>query len=389
MKLVRGILVVLLSLGVGTMCGRAMADGEAPAWANRSTPVKTSEIPKSDYPYLADWLDQHAKPPQEYVIDLFKQHDLVIFGEGHNIKEHKEFLIGLIPQLYHKAGVRCIAWEFSRQADNDLLEKLVTAPEYDRAAALGFARDQLSHAWDSKEHWDVIEAVWRLNKSLKPDETRMRLTGISPNVDWCEFFITAKTNPPESTEYRQIVLALAKKVDAIYAQPIEEEILAKGIKGLAYVGRAHDWTHYEFSNNGSVGGLNLDRPIMGSILYKKYGERVFQVCLGFGFYHPIEEVMALRGHQPVGFDLFASPFANILTPAGWDAPEVPLSRVARGYVYLGPSANLHTNTPIKGFVTEDMFKKYQRYYEIDFGHKFANAEEVDQYLAKHAFPSVR
>lgn len=90
--------------------------------------------------------------------------------------------------------------------------------------------------------------------------------------------------------------------------------------------------------------------------------------------------------QDYVFDLFESPFANILSPAGWDAPEMPLARIARGYVYLCSRGDLHKNTPIPGFVTEQMFKKYKEYYETDFGRTFANAKEVDEYLQKHRFP---
>jgi hypothetical protein len=153
------------------------------------------------------------------------------------------------------------------------------------------------------------------------------------------------------------------------------------LKGLVFVGRCHDFTHYEFPPE-----VNFGRPIMGNLLYKKYGDRVFQVWLASGWLPPFEGVMKLRGHKPAGFDLYASPFANILSPPNWDAPEVPLSKIARGYVYFGPRVKLHKNTPIKGFVTDEMFKKYKQYYEIDFGRKFKNAEEVDKYFQAHRFP---
>jgi hypothetical protein len=380
MRIVIAICALLLMAGGVAMSEEKSAAADVPSWVSKATPVKASDIPKSDYPYLAAWVGQHGKPPQDYVIDLYKQHDLVILGEWHNVKEHKDFLISLIPRLYHEAGVRCIAWEFSRQADNDRLEKLVTAAEFDRAAALDFARDQGAHEWDSKEHWDVIEAVWRLNRSLEPEKPRLRFIGIFPDWDIPEIMITWGTKPHDSPECQAIIEKM-KTADAIYAQPIDDEILAKGIKGLAYVGRCHDFTHYEFKPD-----QNFGRPVMANILYKKYGERVFQVWLDAGFLDPIEDVMALRKDTPVGFDLFASPFANILSRSGWDAPEVPLAKIARGYVYLGSSVNLHKNTPIKGFVTEEMFKKYRQYYETDFARKFANAEEVDQYFAEHRFP---
>lgn len=377
-------IIILMVLAFLSNCSHGQMEGDtpvAPAWTNQSVHVKADSIPASDYPYLSHWIDKHGKPAQDYVIDLFKRHNVVICGEAHNIKEHKDFIISLVPQLYHKAGVRYIAWEFSRQSDNERLDKLITAAEYNQAAVLEFARDQLAHEWNSKEHWDIIEAIWRLNKSLEEGQEPMKLIGIFPNIDMCRIAIILKTKSPDSAEFKEFILPLAKTLDASYTKPIEEEILSKGAKGLAYVGRCHDFTHYEFPPN-----INLGRHIMGNLLFKKYGERVFQVWLGNSFLSPIEEVMSLRKHEPVGFNLFDSPFANILSPAGWDAPEVPLARIARGYVYLSSRANLHKNTPIKGFVTEQMFTEYKNYYETDFGRTFTNAKEVDEYLQKNRFP---
>ncbi|MHC4260266.1 MAG: hypothetical protein ACYSTF_07655 [Planctomycetota bacterium] len=353
---------------------------KAPDWVLAGKPIKASKILKKDYPYLAGWLDKNAKSPEDYVIDLFKKHQIVIFGEFHNVKEHKDFVIDLIPRLYHEAGVRYVGWEFSRNTDNKQLEKLVMAPEFDREAALEFARNQLAHEWNSKEHWDIIEAVWRLNNNLKPSQERMRFIGLDKDVDFVRLMIAMKTKGEDSQESQEVI-AEAIKRDNVMAEQVRKEIVEKGKKGLVFVGRCHDFTHYEFPPE-----VNFGRPIMGNLLYKKYGDRVFQVWLASGWLPPFEGVMKPRGHKPAGFDLHASPFANILSPPNWDAPEVPLSKIARGYIYFGPRAKLHKNTPIKGFVTDEMFKKYKQYYEIDFGRKFKNAEEVDKYFQAHRFP---
>jgi hypothetical protein len=101
----------------------------------------------------------------------------------------------------------------------------------------------------------------------------------------------------------------------------------------------------------------------------------------------MEKVMALRGHKATGFDLYKSPFAEVLSPAYLtDAPEVPFSKIARGFVYLGPWDDLHRNTAIAGFVTEEMFNKHKRYYEVDCGRSFKDAEDVDKYLQDHRWP---
>jgi hypothetical protein len=378
-KRVIGCSIVAVLVIFGFICCSSAEDvaprDKTPDWVNAGKPIKASDIPGKEYGYLANWVDENGKGPQQYVVDLFARHQVVIIGEDHGMREHKEFISELIPKLYHEAGVRCIGWEFSRHTHNDRLEKIVTAQEYHKEEALDFARDQLGHAWNKKELWDIIEAVWRLNKNLEPGQERMRLLGLHMDFDFTQFFITLKTKPEDSPEVKEIVAEFALKYDRSMMEQVEKEIIGKGQKGLLYVGRCHDFTHYEYPPD-----LWWGRPIMGNLLYKKYGERVFQIWLSSGFLAPIDDVMKLRGHEPTGFDLYRSPFANILSPAGWDAPEVPLSDIARGYVYLKPGSRLRMWTPIKGFVTDEIFKKYRRYYEIDFGRTFKNAAEVDKYL---------
>ncbi len=325
-----------------------------PDWVRAGKPIRASQVPREDYPYLARWLDEHSKPAKQYLIDLFKRHQVIIVGEFHHIKEHKDIIIELIPRLYHEAGVRSVAWEFSRHTDNERLKKLVTAPEYDRKAALEFARDQLAHDWNSKEHWDIIEAVWRLNKSLEPNKPGMQMIGLDKDVDMPQFLIILKTKPADSPEF-QAMLAEALQRDKVMAQQVEKNIIEKGMKGLVFVGRGHDFTHYQFPPD-----INMGRDIMGNLLHKKCGDRVFQVWLGGGLFPIIEKVVKRRGPEPIGFDLHRSPFANLRYPKYQEWRGATLSDIARGYIYLGPGANLHKNTPIKGFVTQEMLRRYKR-----------------------------
>ena len=347
-----------------------------PTWLDGNTTVNAAQLTDGDYQYLARWVDQHAKTPQDYLLGLFQAHQVVIVGEFHHVREHKEVVSRLIPQLYHDAGVRCIGWEFSRYADNDRLSGLTTGAAFDRGGALDFARDQAAHEWDSKEHWDFIEAVWRLNNSLSPGREPMRLIGLS--CDLYRLVRELKATDPGSPAFSE----LAQRHDMTMVESVEKEIMAANAKAVLFVGRCHDFTHYEFTPN-----QNFGRPIMANVLHRKYGDKVFQVWLESGFLPAVEKTMALRGGQPVGFDLYASPFANILSPPNWDAPEVPLSNLARGCVYLGPRSSLHKNTPIEGFVTEEMFGKYKAFYEADFGRAFDSAEEVDKYFGEKRFPS--
>lgn len=354
-----------------------------PDWVRSGRVVKASGIPKGDYAYLAAWLDKNAKPARQYFIDLFAKHQVVILSEEHNVKEHKDFIIGLIPMLYHEAGVRCIGWEFSWYSQNERLEELISAPSYDDEAILQFARDY-SPSWNSKEHWEIIKAVWNLNKSLKPGSEKMCLVGLPDYVDVPRSYILLKTKSADSPEFQEMLKKEGIKYDTSMAQHVEEEILQKGLKGLVFVGLGHDWMHYQYPPEATFG---ISFKSMGGLLKEKHGDKVFQVrtqCSADPSF--IEQLMNRGNHACVGFNMQDSPFANILVPVGKGAPDVPWSRLACGYVYLGPRSNFHKNTPIKGFVTEEMFKKYKRYYEIDYGRTFKDAEDVDEYLQAHRWP---
>lgn len=363
-------------------------ENKRPDWVRPGRVVKASEIAEGDYAYLAAWLGKHAKPAQQYLIDLFAKYQVVILAEEHNVKEHKDFVIDLMPRLYHEAGVRCIGWEFSWYRQNKQLEELTIAPSYDEDAVLQFARDY-SPNWNSKEHWEIIKAVWKLNKSLKPGSEKMRLVGLPDDIDIARMYIVFKTKPINSPEFRdspefQELVEAGIKYDTSMAQHVEKEILKRGHKGLVFVGLGHDWTQYQYPPE-AIFGIN-NKP-MGGLLKKKYGEQVFQVralCSADPSF--IERVMEHRNHEWVGFNMQNSPFANVLVPVGKGAPDVPWSRLACGFIYIGPRANFHKNTSIKGFVTEEMFHKYKRYYEIDYGRTFKDAEDVDKYLQAHRWP---
>ncbi len=355
-----------------------------PDWLGSDEPISSNHVSSKDYPYMVQWLDRHAKPAQDYMVQLFDKYQVVILCDEHNVKEHKDFVIDLIPKLYHEAGVRCIGWEFSPYTKNKRLEELITAPNYDEDAVLQFAREYHPD-WNSKEHWQIIEAVWKLNKSLKPGSEKMRLIGLGPNVDIARLYTIVKTKPKDSPEFQE-VLKISVEADKSMAQQVEKEILQKGYKGLVFVGIGHDWTQYQYPPESTFG---IDCKPMGGHLKEKYGDQVFQVraqCSADPSF--IDRVMKHRNYESVGFNMQDSPFANILVPVYKGAPDVPWSRLACGSIYLGPRANFHSNTTIKGYVTKRMFHKYKEYYEVCFGNgrSFNSAKEVDEYLQRRRWP---
>jgi hypothetical protein len=381
-------LFVLGFVNLNGLGAEGQAEISPPGWLHSGEPVHLGQISEKDYPYLVQWVDRQAKPAPEYVVRLFDRYQIVILAEQHNIREHKTFVADLIPRLYRDAGVRCIGWEFSPYTLNARLNDLSSAPRYDEAAVLQFARE-CAPTWNSREHWDLIKAVWDLNASLPPGDEKLRFIGLVHEYDFVKAAVTLGTkslNSPEfraSAEFKELV-ADVLKYDTSMAQQAQEQILQKGQKGLLFVGLGHDWTQYHYPPEINFG---ITVITMGALLKEKYPDRVFQVRLRCDS-DPVlmDAVMKHRNHECVGFDMPSSPFADILVPVGRGAPDVPWYRLAEGYIYLGPWASVHSNTPIKGYVTETMFRKLQRYYEFDNGRRFHNAQEVDEYFQQHRWP---
>lgn len=356
-----------------------------PDWLSSEESISSAQVSEKDHPYLIQWVDRHAKPAQEYIIQLFGKHQIVIFGEEHNVKEHKDFVIDLIPRLYHEAGVRYIGWEFSWYSQNEQLEEIINAPTYDVNAVLQLARER-NPDWNSKEHWEIIKAVWKLNKSLKSESEKMRLIGVSDYVDIPGSYVLIKTKSTNSPEFQEM---LKKHIDhdGHTARHVEEEIMQKKQKGFLFFGMGHDWTQYQYPPEASFG---ISYKPMGKYLKEKHGDKIFQIRVQASSDPSIiNQVMKHRNHNSVGFNMQESPFASILVPVYEGAPDVPWSKLAEGYLYLGSRASFHRNTPIKGFVTETMFRKYKQYYEIDYGCNFNSAKEVDEYLQEHRWPMPR
>ncbi len=192
----------------------------------------------------------------------------------------------------------------------------------------------------------MIEAVRKLNAGLPKGKPKMRFVGIDITVDWTDLYSRIKTAPRDSPEGREVQRWFMTR-DVIMPENAERATLASGAKGLLYVGRGHAETQL-----GAPPDKPFTRPIMAKLLYEKYGDRVFQVTGDFGQFPVVQRAMEPLEHSSVGFDLYASMFASILSDDM--KPERAMGNLVRGYIYFGSCQQLHRNTPIGGFVTEEM-----------------------------------
>jgi hypothetical protein len=362
---------------------------------------EASGIKASSFPLFTGWLDNNGKNPVDYIIEVCRVHDLVIVGEHHYIKNYCELFKQALPGAYEKAGVRVVALEVCNAEDNEKIARLVDGEIYDTALAYEIARSENWGLWGYKEYWDILEAVWTFNRSLPAGGEHLRVVGIDKTMDyqldslWRAGKLTDQTLVDKAKSQPDIY-----KRDDWLVENIEKETFAKGAKGIVLVGFNHSFTHYCQPRIDKEGKLKDEWPRMGVLLYRKYGDKVFQVGLhgehmspaqiditykGSGpvFTELIEEIMASRGNKPVGFDVVGSPFAGIRDTQSyyfhWQ-PAMSFANICRGFVYLMPVKELKPCSWMKDFVSDEMFEKCKGFYEFSYGRTFKNAKEVNEFF---------
>ncbi len=335
-----------------------------------ATQLDVSKIKDADYsPYLV-YLKQHAKSPVEYVLDKFKDHDVVILGEMHEVRENCKLISRLIALLYHKAGVRYLATEFLKHKNTVLANKLVTAQEYDQSLAIQLYRDLAQPMWGFKEYMDILKTIWTVNSKLDPQEQKFKIIGLDSDWEAYDLFCGSEKSQIE-------VKKIIEKRDSYMANAVINEVIKKSEKAIVHTGYNHSFTKYQLPkviNNKLKGTLP---PRFGRILYNQYGGQIFQICLHTNHFgievltggkptsKPIltdfiEDLLRRNWNKPVGFDIENSPFANLRDRKSYYfafQKKVVFSDIAQGYIFLKPLAKLSKIRWVNGFIDESNFEK--------------------------------
>ncbi len=297
-------------------------------------------------PYV-DHLKTAGKDPRQYVIDKFSNHDLVMLGEAHQVRENCVFVASLIAPLYHKAGVRQLATEFVSSSDQGLVDRLINADTYDKSLALEILRGNAWPTWGYQEYADIFHAVWKLNRSLESKTDKFRVLCLDSDWSQHEFWFGNMKRP----EVYQTTMKREKQMTRL----LKEEALESEVKTLVHIGFTHTITCH---------GIYV-----GTALTKDFGKRVFQICLHqeppsrkgqSALVRFLETTIAENGKVPIGFDILDSVFGKLKDKkvAYWRMkPKLGFSAFAQGYVFLRPLDELHTVTWMDGFINEANFER--------------------------------
>jgi uncharacterized RDD family membrane protein YckC len=371
--------------------------------------IEVSNLKENDIKKLENWLTQNGKDPVDYVVETASRHQVTIFGEVHGNGDYLSFLNRIIRDLYYRAGVSCIGMEVCSAENNEKINRLVTAKEYDKGLALEIARDSAWGIWGLKEYWDVFETVWRLNKDLPDGKKKMKVIGIDTKWDGASLVVAlgaeGKKPGPVWEKLRTFRLFddFIKLLfrDQLMARNVEKEIIEKGERGIIWIGSSHSYTHYR-QPRLKMGKLVREEGRMGFILHERHGDKVFQVVLHNVetpvkevypdykgedpiFTEFIEGIMRKGRLKPVGFNVYDSPFAMLRDNNSFAyhfQPTVSFSDLARGYIYFKPFKELQNCQWMDGFISKKMFAENKTFYESWCNRKFKNVEEVNKFFSE-------
>jgi len=320
---------------------------------------------------LAEYVKETGKSPVEFVLESFKDHDVVILGERHYIKDNPLLVQELIPVL-HKHGINVLATEHARAEDQYLIDSLLAGADYDEALAKKITFLGYVH-WPFKEYIDIYRTAWDVNHERGADEPAFRILGMNCSPDWS---IMKKPADREVDSLKRAVWRGCREKD--WAKVVLDAV-ESGEKVLAFCGIHHGFTKYGQPIVIDGKFYRFDRSRFGNCVYEALGDRVMTVFMHAPFDGPagydddivlpadgyIDQAMAILGpgSYPVGFDVAGSPLSDMpLTNSVYAHGYEPftLDEFCDGYIYTRPIDQFEAVSIVDGFVTEE---------NLDYAHK--------------------
>ncbi len=327
---------ILVSIAVGVFV-LAMAfylfENRAPGYRILSA-AETAE--------LVAVLRTHGEPPAAYVLHKFADHPVVILGEPHRVREHYEFLTGLLP-LLPEAGVHQVAIELFRRSSQSDIDQLLAGASFDEPLARRIVFSAAPYFY-YEELYEVLRKAWEVNRGSR----RLRILGLWGVNDR----LGAETvNRAVVEGGRTLVYAGTHHAFTSYYEPGLLES-----KGPCRIG------HYlKVSFNKSPFFINLHYPEA-----KRYFFRVPILLYRQAFCLPFGGVLdqLFQAHSaPVGFDTAHKELDQVVERFSYYAQghlELRLSQFCDGYIYLTPVDQYHFVRPLHGIAASEQDRETLR-----------------------------
>lgn len=318
---------------------------------------------------LIGYVNAHYETPADYVVGTFDTHEIVFLGEYGKIKQNVELVQRLIPMLYN-AGVRNLGIEYALSSDQPLIDKLTTAPVYDKSLANKILFDYLV-IWGYQGYANLFKAAWRFNRSLPAGAPPFRIVALSVAENWQ--YIRTKNDANNPNILHEV---FARGVPDVHmASIIEKRFLSTGEKALIYVSTKSAFTRYASEQYASsmrrMGFTQTKRA--GNIIFGMIGRRSFTILFhqpwpgarssgkGAAAVYPlggvIDNLIAKlpADRRDAGFNVRGTVFGKLkLTHSEFAVghPGMTFGDLCDGYIIQGKLSAYEPVAPIPSFINE-------------------------------------
>ena len=318
-----------------------------------------------------NFLQSQNQSAREYILNLFKTHDIVVICE----RDHREItqydlLLDVIRDRHFISEVGNVFTELGVSNLNpDLNSFLHTkglSEKEQQKQILSFHRNMdPTFLWEKYSYTYLLQSLYNLNNQL-PLKDAINLYPSNIPLDWGKV---------DSTNYKQTVLPLLRSRDSIIAAQI-----IKQFDKIRFSSSAHKKAlvimnfRHAFNKDFTVkGGQKINN--VTEYLFQHYGDRVANVYLyGLAFDENENQLLLQEGkwdaafkatgNKSIGFDFVGTPFGK----DSFDLWPIPNSysyqNVFTGLVFYNPIEDQKLVTGVPGFLDSSFVDEFFRRYQV-------------------------
>ncbi|HOR03632.1 MAG TPA: hypothetical protein PLM19_06530 [Candidatus Syntrophosphaera sp.] len=346
---------------------------------------------------LKDYLLNEGKAPLDYVLDKFENHEIVLLGEMHYIRQQVEMYHRLIP-LLPEHGINLFATEFGRREDQALIDELLGKEQFDFPLAKLITLRQEAF-WGYQEYLDVYRLIWEQNRKNPPDR-QIRCIGLNDPYNWKLYNKICREQKREpNAEERKLIWKDCDEKNWLRA--LNKYHVPGVTKVLGIMGSHHAFTRYrepDFTEEGGrkvFAGFNKVR--FGNHVHEEYGDAVCNIC----FYDPwdslesdappkapgggiIEDIISPHFSE-LAFDLKESPVGELADDSFYSLgyKDFRLRDISDGMIYTCKLTEFKNLTPIPDFIDADNLQEFRNYAPFNYDTD-KSCEEINRIIAESA-----
>lgn len=228
------------------------------------------ELEPEQISQLVSEIEQGKTDPYKGITDLFQDHQIVMAGELGVIKNEVDFIANLLPRLPNE-GVRILGVEHLLASDQQEIDELINAPEFQRDGAEELLMRRLV-TWGYDEYVKLLESAWRVNNS---SDGPFRVLGLNVFQSYSHLNTTDDFRDPK--KLRQVMEQ--GNPDEFIARTIESSILEQGESALIFVDREKAFTDFLLKSHAEeMQAIGIEETRQsGKILADRYGDRIATV----------------------------------------------------------------------------------------------------------------